>query len=53
MVEASNDTGLSVRVPAGKEVFVSKGDRDFVNKVAVRDMTKLKSVFEKMGYPVE
>ena len=53
VVEASNDTGLSVRVPAGKEVFVSKGDREFVNKVAVRDMTKLKSVFKKMGYPVD
>lgn len=53
VVEASNDTGLSVRVPAGSEVFVSQGDKEFVNNVAARDMTNLKSVFEKMGYPVK
>jgi len=52
-VQASNDTGKSVIVNAGSEVYISKDDKDFVNNVAIRDMSKLKGVFSDMGYPVE
>ena len=53
VVEAKNSSGKSANVKAGEEVFITKNDPKFVDEINMRDMTKLKSIFKDMGYPVK
>ncbi len=53
IVEAKNSSGKSAHVKAGEEVFITKNDPKFVDEIIVQDMTKLKSIFKDMGYPVK